>query len=346
MSKPEQAVRVAVAGTGYFSRFHYDAWQRLGVELAGCCSLDGEQAAEVAAEFGVARTFVDFAEMLDAVQPDIVDIVTPPMTHARFIRAALDRAIPIVCQKPFTTSLDEATAVGDEAEQAGVPLIVHENFRFQPWHLEIKRLLEQGVIGAPYQIAFRMRPGDGQGPDAYLNRQPYFQKMPRFLVHETGIHFVDVFRFLMGEVATVWSDLRRLNPEIAGEDAGIIIFAFADGARGVLDGNRLADHVAENRRLTMGEMLIEGSEATIRLNGEGRIFVRPHGSNDESAHDYAWTNTGFAGDSVYRLQAHVLAHLAGHGPLHNSARDYLTNQHIVEAIYASSNEGRRIDVAS
>ena len=346
MSKPAQTFRVAVAGTGYFSRFHYDAWQRLGVDLVGCCSLDGAQAAEVAAEFEVARTFIDFAKMLDVVQPDIVDIVTPPPTHAGFIRAALDRAIPIVCQKPFTASLGEATAVVEEAELAGTPLIVHENFRFQPWYLEIRNLLDEGLVGTPYEIAFRMRPGDGQGPDAYLSRQPYFQQMPRFLVHETGVHFVDVFRFLMGEVATVWSDLRRLNPVISGEDAGVIVFAFADGARGVFDANRLADHAAENRRLTMGEMLLEGSKATIRLDGEGRIFVRPHGSNDERAHDYGWTNTGFAGDSVYRLQAHVLAHLAAHGPLHNNARDYLTNLRIVDAIYASSKEGRRIDVVT
>jgi predicted dehydrogenase len=207
-------------------------------------------------------------------------------------------------------------------------------------------LLDEGLVGTSYGIAFRMRPGDGQGPDAYLNRQPYFQKMPRFLVHETGVHFVDVFRFLMGEVTTVWSDLRRLNPVISGEDAGVIVFAFSDGARGVFDANRLADHAAENRRLTMGEMLLEGSKATIRLDGEGRIFVRSHDSNDERAHDYAWTNTGFAGDSVYRLQAHVLAHLAAHGPLHNSARDYLTNLGIVDAIYRSSQDGRRIDVST
>ena len=38
----------------------------------------------------------------------------------------------------------------------------------------------------------------------------------------------------------------------------------------MFDGNRLADHKAENRRLTMGEMLIEGSKGTLRLNGVSR----------------------------------------------------------------------------
>ncbi|MEC7204614.1 MAG: Gfo/Idh/MocA family oxidoreductase, partial [Pseudomonadota bacterium] len=94
--------------------------------------------------------------------------------------------------------------------------------------------------------------------------------MERFLVHETAIHFVDVFRFLMGEVETVYADLTRFNPAIAGEDSGYIVFQFRNGARGLFDGNRLVDHAAENRRLTMGDMLIEGSHAVLRLDGDGR----------------------------------------------------------------------------
>ena len=42
-------------------------------------------------------------------------------------------------------------------------------------------------------------------------------------------------------------------------------------------GNRLADHKAKNRRLTMGEMLIEGSEGTLRLDGDGGLWLRSHG---------------------------------------------------------------------
>ena len=147
------------------------------------------------------------------------------------------------------------------AEAANVPLIVHENFRFQPWHRQTRMMLDEGTLGEVYQISFRMRPGDGQGPDAYLERQPYFQTMERFLVHETAIHFVDVFRYLMGEVVSVYADLTRFNPAIKGEDSGYIVFQFRSGAKGLFDGNRLVDHVAGNRRLTMGDMLIEGAEA-------------------------------------------------------------------------------------
>ncbi len=104
---------------------------------------------------------------------------------------------------------------------------MHENFRWQPWYREAKRLIDSGTLGTLHSIAFRLRPGDGQGLDAYLDRQPYFQRMPRFLVFETAIHWIDTFRFLLGEVEAVAARLRRINPAIDGEDAGYIIFEFA-----------------------------------------------------------------------------------------------------------------------
>ncbi|MEM7224319.1 MAG: Gfo/Idh/MocA family oxidoreductase [Pseudomonadota bacterium] len=335
-------LRLAAVGTGYFSQFHYEAWRRLDVELVGLCSLDRQGAEAVARTFGLADVITDFAAMLDQVRPDLVDIITPPHTHMAFIKAAAERGVPMVCQKPFTPCLADAEAAVAIAEAAGVPLIVHENFRFMPWYSEIRRCLEAGEIGDPYQVSFRLRPGDGQGPEAYLARQPYFQKMERFLVHETAIHLIDVFRFLFGEVIGVTARLAQLNPAIAGEDAGLILFDFANGARGLFDGNRLADHAAENRRLTMGEMLVEGSKGAIRLNGDGVLFRRRHGENQEWAIDYDWNDRGFGGDCVYRLQKHVLACLEQGGEVMNQGQDYLANLHVEEAVYRSNQTGERV----
>ncbi len=72
-----------------------------------------------------------------------------------------------------------------------------------------------------HTITFRNRAGDGWGEDAYLARQPYFQTMERFLLYEAGIHTIDTFRYLAGEVNRVWCMLRKLNPVIAGEDTAI-----------------------------------------------------------------------------------------------------------------------------
>ena len=336
-------LRVAAIGAGYFSAFHHDAWQRLdAVELVAVCDTDPAKAAARAERFGVPLTFTDAVRMLDEVRPDLVDIATPPSTHLGLIEAAMARRLPTICQKAFCRSLDEARAAVRLAEQAQTLLVVHENFRFQPWHRELKRQLDAGRIGEVYQLSFRLRPGDGQGPNAYLDRQPYFQEMERFLVHETAIHLIDVFRYLLGEPEAVTARLVRLNPAIRGEDAGIVLFEFAGQRRALFDGNRLVDHVAGNRRLTMGELWAEGSSGVIRLDGDGRLFHRPFGSNEEQEIVYDWADEGFAGDSVLEFQRHVVAHLLEGAPVVNTAADYLCNLVIEEAVYRSSAEARLV----
>jgi D-apiose dehydrogenase len=225
------------------------------------------------------------------------------------------------------------------AEDAGITFIAHENFRFQPWYREARRLIDQAALGEVHNIGFRLRPGDGQGPRAYFERQPYFQQMPRFLIHETAIHMIDTFRFLLGEMGGVFARLRRLNRHIKGEDAGLVLFEFASGAAGVFDGNRLVDFVADDPRLTMGEMLLEGAAGTLRLDGFGRLWLKPQ-RGSEREHAYEWQNQGYGGDSVRALQRHVVAHLRSGAPLENAGAAYLRNLEIEEAIYRSAASGQ------
>jgi len=344
MAGDNRRLRVCTVGAGYFSRFHHEAWRRLErAELVAVCDSDRAKANAMAAEFEVGQVYDDVAAMLDACAPDLLDLVTPPATHAGLVALASERGIDAVCQKPLAPTLAEARDLVRQADDAGIRLIVHENFRFQPWFREAARLLAVGAIGRPHNIAFRLRPGDGQGPDAYLARQPYFQQMERFLVHETGIHFIDTFRFLLGEIGAVFAWLRQLNPVIAGEDAGYILFRFASGAAGLFDGNRLNDHVSDDTRRTMGEMWIEGAGGILRLDGRGRLWLKPH-QGEERQHSYAFEERGFAGDCVHRLQSHVVEHLLDGRPIENEAAAYLRNVEIEEAVYRSAEEERWVTV--
>ncbi len=335
---------VAIAGCGYFSQFHQDAWSRMDdVTVVGIADRDPAKRAAAASRFAQARAYDDIATMLDKTRPQLLDIVTPPETHLEIVRLATARNIPMICQKPLAPSFDEALALVEEAERSKTMLAVHENFRFLPWFMETGRLIAAGAVGQPLNINFRLRPGDGQGPDAYLSRQPYFQKMPRFLIHETGIHLIDVFRYLMGEITGVFARLRKINPVIKGEDAGFVIFDFASGAAGLFDGNRHVDHPAKDTRMTNGVMLVEGTEGVIRLDGFGKLFVRPRGA-EEREHVYAWQDRGYGGDCVYFQCRHVVDHMIDGIPLVNSGRDYLRNLAIQEATYRSAAEGRFISV--
>lgn len=336
-------LRVAVLGAGYFSQFHYRAWQRIeDVVMVGVCDHQADRAAATANQYAVDARFTAVEEMLDVTRPDVLDIVTPPPTHLGAIEAAARRGINVICQKPFCGDLATAETAATVAETAGIMLLVHENFRFQPWYGEIRRLLAARLLGRVYQATFRLRPGDGQGADAYLARQPYFRHMPRFVIHETGIHYVDVFRYLFGEVESVSALLRQINPAIIGEDAGLVLMEMSDGVTAVLDANRNADHAASNRRRTLGEMQIEGELGTLRLTGDGQLLLRRHGDNAETPLDYIWQDEDFGGDCVYLTQCAAVAAWLGRAPPVNPARDYLVNLRIEEAIYASNTEGRRL----
>lgn len=335
---------IAIAGCGYFSRFHQDAWSRMdGVRVVGVADRDPGKRAAAAALFPQARAFDEAEAMLDETKPDLIDIVTPPQTHLDLVRFASQRKVAMICQKPLAPTLPEAQELVATAEDAGALLVVHENFRFMPWFTETARLMAGGAVGTPLNISFRLRPGDGQGPDAYLARQPYFQGMPRFLIHETAIHLIDVFRFLMGEITGVFARLRRINPVIAGEDAGYVIFDFASGGAGLFDGNRHVDHPAKDTRMTNGVLLVEGTEGVVRLDGFGKLFVRARGG-EECEHAYIWEDRGYGGDCVYRQSRHIVDHLLTGTPLANSGRDYLRNLDIEEAVYRSAAEGRFITV--
>lgn len=336
-------LRVIAVGAGYFAAFHHQAWaDDPRVDLVAIVDADPAKAKAAADLHGVSACFTSLASALTAVDADLVDIAAPPTAHLELIDIATSAGKAAVCQKPFCGGTEGAMRAVAMAKARGATLVVHENFRFQPWWLRIKAELAAGRVGELYDIAFRLRPGDGQGPDAYLARQPYFQQMPRFLVHETAVHLMDVFRYLMGEPQWVQADLRRLNGKIAGEDAGVIVLGYADGRRAVFDGNRLASHPAENRRYVMGEAWVDGSAGSITLNGDGGMAFRAHDANTATAIEYPARPDRFGGGCVDALQTHVVAHLLDGAPLQNDSAAYLANMRLVDAIYASAEDGARI----
>ncbi len=223
--------------------------------------------------------------MLEQERPDFVDVITPPDSHLEMCQAAGELGIHVICQKPLAPTIARTRGRSWPTPSAsGIRFMVHENFRFQPWHREIKKLLRAGAIGDKlHSLGFRMRMGDGWGDDAYLARQPYFRTMPQLLVFETGVHFIDTFRYLAGEVEGVYANLRKLNPVIAGEDAGVILFEFSSGAVGVWDANRYNECNDPDPRFTFGEFLVEGNGGSIRLYLDGRITVQRLGAGGSRA---------------------------------------------------------------
>lgn len=344
MTQPR--LRVAVVGLGYFSQFHLAAWRaQPDAELVGLCDRDPDLTDRMARDLGVPGD-ADLSALLNHTAPDIVDIIAPPDAHDALVRSALAPGRVIICQKPFCQSLDQARGLIDAARAADCRIVIHENFRFQPWYREIRDLLDRGDLGQVFQARFALRPGDGRGPRAYLDRQPAFQTMPRLLIHETGVHFIDLFRWLFGDITSVYADLRRLNPAIAGEDAGTLLLTHSSGTASQFDGNRLADHVAQNPRHTMGEFELLGEAGTLTLNGDGALALRPFGKAEATpiAISRPIDTTSFGGGCVAALIAHVVQATLTDQPYENEAATYLHVMQASAAAYTSAAEGRRIDL--
>jgi predicted dehydrogenase len=285
--------------------------------------------------YGIARYYNDWREMLDRETPDFVDIITPPETHEEMCAYAAARGIHIICQKPLAPTLDASRQIVETARRAGVRFMVHENWRWQPWYREIKKIQRQRILGEFTHLYFRMRMGDGWGNNAYLDRQPFFRGYPRLLVYETGVHFVDTFRYLLGEVTEVYANLRRLNPVIQGEETGQVFFRFAGGATAIWDANRYNEVESPSPRYTFGELRIDAMNGHLTMDTESNLRIKLLGQPGAGV-SYERQNVNFAGDCVYRLQRHFVDCMMSGAEFESSGDDYLKTLRVVDAIYESA----------
>jgi D-apiose dehydrogenase len=277
--------------------------------------------------------------MLVRERPDFVDIITPPETHLELVTRAAARGVAVVCQKPLAPSWEESLRVVETARAAGIRFVVHENWRWQPWYREMKRRLDAGDLGELFSISVTMRVGDGWSDDAYLSRQPFFRTYPRLLIYETGVHYLDTFRFLGGEVESVYARLQRRNPVIFGEDAGQVVVAFRGGATAILDASRYNEAVSSDPRYTFGTVRLDGSRGHIELDLEGNLTFKPLGQAQRPI-GYVHERVGFAGDCVHAFQRHVTDRLLDGAPFESTGEDYLNTVALVEACYRSAETGQ------
>jgi predicted dehydrogenase len=288
--------------------------------------------------YGIRRFYDDWREMIERERLDFIDIITPPETHEEMCEYAATHGVAIICQKPLAPSLGASRRIVEAAHAAGVRFMVHENWRWQPWYREIKWIQKSGALGEFTHIHFLMRMGDGWGENAYLDRQPFFRDYPRLLVYETGVHFIDTFRFLLGEITEVYAHLRRLNPVIRGEDTGHVFFRFTSGATAIWDSNRYNEVESPSPRYTFGQMRIDAMGGHITLDTEAKLRIKPHGKPG-GAVEYAHRNVNFAGDCVYALQRHFVDCFTTGTEFEANGDDYLRTLAVVEAVYESAHSG-------
>jgi predicted dehydrogenase len=325
-------MRVGIVGAGWVTQYHLPAWLRLpDAQLVAICDPDRGALARRANEFAIPQRYATLQEMLERAELDVLDIASPRHLHAEHVRIGAARGLPILCQKPLGVNLAEAEALVREVE-GRVPLMVHENWRFRPYYRELKRWLDEGVLGEVGAIRLQFHSSgmiagaDGMRPA--LVRQPFFRREQRLLVMEVLIHHLDTLRFLLGEFDLRAARLARSNNEIVGEDsAALELSRRADGVPLTVSGNLAVQGAPP---APTDQLWIQGSRGEIHLDGATLRFAGPEPR--EMAFDPAESYQQAYDGAV----AHFARQLTIGGSFETSAPDNLQTLRLVEAAYRIS----------
>lgn len=251
--------RGVLVGCGFFARNHMHAWTRLpGVEMVAVCDRDQARAREFAEAFGV-QAYTDAETMLAEHRPDFTDVVTTVESHRELVELAAAHSRLVICQKPFAENLSDGAAMVDACSRAGVPLMVHENFRWQMPFRAIRERLDAGVIGEPVFLRLSFR----HAHDIYVG-QPYLAHVQDLALMDVGLHLFDLSRFLLGDAHSVHCRSQRLNPNVKGQDAFVASLAHGNGSTSVIDCSFYSHSQPDPFPQTLARL--EGTEGTLELN--------------------------------------------------------------------------------
>lgn len=254
------------------SLYHLRAWQTAGVPVVAVCDPDRDKARARAREFGIERVYGDAAALFADGGFELADIAASVEAHDPLTRLAADHGVHVMLQKPMTRTVAEAEALVDYVGER-VRFMVHENYRFRPHYMTVRRWIDDGRIGRPRHAAITVR-GSGlcprpDGEPFLVERQPYLRQFDRNLVFETMIHHLDVLRLLVGPLQVVAARLNRLAEGLPGEDTASILLAGSGGLIATADGCICAPGYPS---LHGDRLEVVGTEGTVVMD-YNRVFL-------------------------------------------------------------------------
>ncbi|TPI10491.1 Gfo/Idh/MocA family oxidoreductase [Mesorhizobium sp. B4-1-3] len=325
----------ALIGCGFFAVNQMHGWRDIdGASIVAICDRDPERLRIVGDQFGIERRYGDAAAMFAGETLDFVDIATTVGSHRPLVEMAAANRVPVICQKPFAPSLADAKAMVKVCADAGVPLMVHENFRWQSPIQAVRAVVDSGEIGRPFfgRISFR---------SAYdvFSGQPYLATGKRFIIEDLGIHILDIARFLLGDVLSLTARTLRVNSAIAGEDVATMLIDHEGGATSVVDCSYATKLATEPFPETLIEL--DGTDGTIRLAQGYRLTVTGRSGTsvtDVSPPLLSWASRPWHNiqGSVAAIQKHWVDCLAAGKEPATSGADNLKTFALVEAAYAGA----------
>jgi predicted dehydrogenase len=193
VTSEQDMLRVAIVGCGKIADQHVQAIHRIpNCEIVALCDREPLMAKQLGERFAVSLCFSELSEMLEAAQPDVVHITTPPQSHYSLGKQCLESGSHVYLEKPFTVTADEAESLIQLADGKNVRIIAGHNLQFTLEMLAMRRLVKKGFLGGkPVHVEsyFSYDLGDGSYARAFLgNRQHWVRQLPGQLLHNIISH--------------------------------------------------------------------------------------------------------------------------------------------------------------
>jgi predicted dehydrogenase len=251
-------VGIGIVGYGMMGRAHSYAYTAAPVmrslpvrpRLRLISGRDEAKVSEAAAAYGVEGWVTDWQELVQRPEVDIVDICTPPGTHAEIANAAMAAGKAVICEKPLAVTYAQASGMAQSARSRRVLNAVGFNYRRLPAVSLMKRMVDEGAVGT-----VRLWRGTWLSDEFVNPATPFDWRFDRTMgsttIADLGSHLIDMALWMVGGVREACAQsetfVRSRNDPRAGssipvtvDDASSALLTFDGGARGVLEMARTA----------------------------------------------------------------------------------------------------------
>lgn len=204
-------LRIGVVGAGRITtESHLPVFRDLKkVEVVAICDQQISTAKKAASQFGVKSVYKDLIEMLLKEKLDVVDICTPPQTHASLTIQAMEAKCHVLVEKPMATSVQEADKMIDSSKVHDVKLcVVHQNL-CNPVVMKAKHLAVTGALGDLLNVEVRTL--ERKDSEMCLNENHWCHTLPGGIFYEILPHSVYLLQSFLKDVVPVHVISRKLG---------------------------------------------------------------------------------------------------------------------------------------
>jgi predicted dehydrogenase len=254
------AIGAAVVGTGFIGPVHVEAVRRLGHRVVGILGSSPAKSQAAAAKLGLDCGYANLAELLADPAVTVVHLASPNRDHFAQCQAAIAAGKHIICEKPLAMTTAETQMLVDVAAKSNVVTAVNYNVRFYPMVLDARARVRRGEFGELLHVTGSYLQDWLLFDDDFNWRVLAEHGGELRAVADIGTHWLDTVQFITGlKITSVCADLQTVHPirhrplgptetfsgpakldantvpvPVTTDDAGSIVFHFANGARGCL----------------------------------------------------------------------------------------------------------------